>query len=77
MALTLNLTLLENTVTGTIESLRGAMQISSGSFRNGVLTVKTTMPIALTFVGEVSRNTMTGNVTALQGTTTFSGSRTP
>jgi hypothetical protein len=77
MALTLNLTLLENTVTGTIESPQGTMQISSGSFQNSVLSLKTTSPVALTFVGEVRGNTMTGNVTAPQGTTTFSGSKTP
>jgi hypothetical protein len=77
MSFTMNLTQIENTVTGTIESPQGVFQISSGSYKGGVLTLKTTAPVALTFVGQVDGNSMSGNVTAPQGTTTFSGSKTP
>ena len=73
---TLNLTQIENTVTGTIESQQGSFQISSGSFNDGVLTLKTTSPIELTLVGQVTGNSISGTVTAPQGTTTFSGSKT-
>ena len=74
---TMNLTQVENTVTGTIESAQGTLEISSGSYKDGVLTIKTTSPMELTLVGEVSGSSMSGNVTAPQGTTTFSGSKTP
>ena len=73
----MNLTQIENTVTGTIESAQGTLQISSGSFKDGVLTVKTTSPLELTLVGQVSGSSMSGNFTAPQGTTTFSGSKAP
>ena len=62
-------------VSGTIESPQGAMQISSGTIKNGVLTIKTSSPYELLMVGQVSGNSMTGNVTAPQGTTTFSGTK--
>ncbi len=77
VAFVLNLTQVENTVTGTLESDQGTLQISSGSYKDGVLTIKTTSPIELTLVGQVSGSSMSGNFTAPQGTTTFSGSKTP
>ncbi len=62
-------------VTGTIDGAQGSMQISSGKFENGVLTLKTTSPFELTVVGNITGSSMTGNVTAPQGTTTFSGTK--
>jgi len=76
ISFTLNLTQSENNVTGTIEGSQGAVQISSGKYENGVLTLKTTSPVELTFVGDVAGSSISGNVTAPQGTTTFSGSKT-
>ncbi len=73
----LNLTQMENNITGTIESPQGTFQISSGSYKDGVLTLKTISPIELSFVGQVNGNSLSGSVTAPQGTTTFSGSKTP
>ncbi|MDQ3179067.1 MAG: M1 family metallopeptidase [Acidobacteriota bacterium] len=75
ISFSLNLTQIENTVTGTVESQQGMIQISSGSYKDGVLTLKTTSPIELSFVGQVVGNSISGNVTAPQGTTTFSGSK--
>jgi hypothetical protein len=62
-------------VTGTIETPQGAIPISSGTFENGVLTIRTTTPVELKFVGNVSGNSISGDLQAPQGTTTFSGSR--
>ncbi len=73
----LNLTQTGSAVTGTIESPQGAIQISSGTFQNGELNLTTTAPIALTISGQVNGNVMNGNFSAPQGTTTFSGSKTP
>ncbi len=72
---TLNLQQNGSEVTGTIESGQGAFQISSGRYENGLLTIKTTNPIELSFVGTVNGTSVTGNISAPQGTTTFSGSR--
>ena len=77
MPFVLNLTQTGNNITGTIESPQGAFQISSGSYKDGVLTLKTTSPIELTLVGQINGSSVSGNVTAPQGTTTFSGSKAP
>lgn len=77
MSFSMNLTQSGNTITGTIDSPQGSIPISSGVVNNGVVTLKTTSPIELTFVGTTSGNSISGNVTAPQGTTTFSGSKTP
>jgi len=74
---TLNLTQNEATITGTIVSAEGTLQISSGTFRDGVLRLKTTAPVAMTFVGQVNGNSLSGEVTTPQGTTKFSGSKAP
>ena len=76
ITLTLNLTQTGTEVTGTVESPQGALQISSGTFSNGELILKTTAPVALTISGQVSGNAMSGNLIAPQGTTTFNGSKT-
>jgi hypothetical protein len=76
LSLTLNLMQIENTVTGTIESPQGVFQISSGTFQNGVLTLKTTSPIEITMVGQISGNAISGNATSPRGTAAFSGSKT-
>ena len=64
-------------ITGKIESPQGGFPISEGTYKNGILTLKTTTPIALTFVGKPKGNSISGNVDAPQGTTTFSGSKMP
>ena len=76
LTFTLNLTQTGGNVTGTIESPQGALQISSGTFSNGELVLKTTSPIELTVNGSVAGNSMTGTFTAPQGTASFSGSKT-
>ncbi|MDQ2745962.1 MAG: M1 family metallopeptidase, partial [Acidobacteriota bacterium] len=76
LTFTLNLTQSGNDVTGTIESPQGALQISSGTFQNGELILKTTSPVELTVNGQVVGNSMTGTFTAPQGTANFSGSKT-
>jgi len=76
ISLVLNLTQEGGNVTGTIESLQGAIPITSGTFQNGGLTLKTTAPIAFTVTGQISGNTISGNVASPQGTTTFTGSKT-
>lgn len=73
---TLNLTQDGTKVTGTIDSAQGSMQITDGKYENGVFTLKTTSPFELTLVGNVSGSSINGNVTAPQGTTTFSGTKT-
>lgn len=74
---TLKLTQTGENISGTIESPQGSMPIASGTFKNGILTIKTTSPIELSFVGQLSGSSMTGIVTAPQGTTSFSGSKIP
>lgn len=69
----LKLTRSENTISGTIESDQGIMQITSGTFNNGVLNLRATSPFELTLVGRISGNSISGNVTAPQGTAAFSG----
>ncbi len=76
MPFTLNLTQDGIIVTGTIDSAQGSIPISSGKYENGVLTLKSTTPIELTFIGNITGSGISGNVTAPQGTTTFSGSKT-
>ncbi len=76
MPFTLNLTQDGANISGTIDSAQGSIPISSGKYENGVLTLKSTTPIELTFIGDISGNSISGNVTAPQGTTTFSGSKT-
>ena len=73
---TLNLIQDGANITGTIDSAQGSIPISSGKFENGVLTLKSTTPTELTFVGNINGSGISGNVTAPQGTTTFSGSKT-
>ncbi len=73
----MNLKLEGENITGSIEGSQGAFQISSGTYKDGILTIKTTTPVALTFIGEPKGNFISGNVTAPQGTTTFSGSKLP
>ncbi len=77
MSFSMNLTQSGDTITGTIESPQGSIPISSGTIKDGVVTLKSTSPIELTFVGQVSGSSISGNVTAPQGTTTFSGSKVP
>ncbi len=77
MPFILNLTQSGDTVTGTIDSAQGSIPISSGMIKDGILTLKTTTPVELSFVGKISGNSIDGNVTAPQGTTTFSGSKIP
>ncbi len=72
---TLNLVQNGTEITGTVESAQGAIPISSGKFENGVLTIKTSSPVELTFVGNVNGVEVSGNITAPQGSTTFSGSK--
>ena len=75
LTLTLNLTQIGSDVTGTIVSPQGAVPISSGTFQNGVLNLKTTTPIELTLNGQVNGNVLNGTVAAPQGSTTFSGTK--
>ena len=75
LTLTLNLTQIGSDVTGNIVSPQGAVPISSGTFQNGVLNLKTTTPIELTLNGQVNGNVLNGTVAAPQGTTTFSGTK--
>ncbi len=62
-------------ITGNIENPQGNLPIAEGSFKDGILTIKTMNPIELTFVGKPKGKFISGNVTAPQGTTTFSGSK--
>ena len=77
VSLSLDLAQAGNSVTGTISSPQGSLPISSGNVQNGVLTLRTTTPIAMTFTGNISGNTISGNVTSPQGTTSFSGTKMP
>jgi hypothetical protein len=77
IAVVMNLIQNGDSVTGMIESPQGAMPISSGTVKDGVVTIKTATPFEITMVGQLSGNSMTGNVTSPQGTTTFSGSKVP
>ena len=77
ITMTLNLTQTGTEITGTLESAQGSLPISSGTFSNGELLIKTTAPVALTINAQVNGNAMSGNFTAPQGTTTFSGAKTP
>jgi hypothetical protein len=77
MAFTMNLTQNGDIITGTIDSPQGSIPISSGTIKDGVVTLKSVSPIELTFVGQVTGSSISGNVTAPQGTTTFSGSKVP
>ncbi len=76
ISLTLNLTQTGGEVSGTIESAQGAIPISSGTFQNGELTLKTTVPVAFTITGQIVGSAINGSIAAPQGTTTFSGSKT-
>ena len=76
LTFTLNLTQTGSDIAGTIESPQGAIPISSGTFQNGELTIKSTTPIELTLIGTVIGNNINGTIAAPQGTTTFSGSKT-
>ncbi len=71
----LNLTQQGNTISGTIESPQGTIQITSGTMENGRFTLKTTTPIELTFTGQASGNQISGSVVSPQGTAPFSGSK--
>ncbi len=62
-------------VTGMIDTPQGSLSISEGTFKDGVLTIKTTTPLELTMTGKVSGSFMSGNFIAPQGSTTFSGSK--
>jgi hypothetical protein len=64
-----------NVITGTIESPQGTFSIRSGTFQNGLLTLKTSSAIGFTFIGQISGNNISGTVTAPQGEFTFSGSK--
>jgi hypothetical protein len=64
-----------NVVIGTIESPQGTFAIRSGTFQNGLLTLKTSTAIGFTFVGQISGDKISGTVTAPQGESTFSGSK--
>ncbi len=64
-----------NTITGTIESPQGTFAIRSGTFQNGLLTLKTSTAIGFTFVGQISGDKISGTVTAPQGESRFSGSK--
>jgi Peptidase family M1 domain len=77
IAFTLSLTQQGTTVGGTIESAQGALQISSGTYENGVLTLRTTSPVELTLKGQLSGSVLSGTVTAPQGTANFTGSKVP
>ncbi len=77
LSFTFNLTQSGELVSGTIDSPQGSMQVTSGSIKDGVFSIKATFPFELTLVGQLTGNSMTGNVSATQGTTTFSGSRDP
>ena len=63
------------TVAGSISTPQGQMAISSGSVKNGALTLKTTTPIELVFTGQLRGSFLSGTVTAPQGTTTFTGAK--
>ncbi len=75
MNFTLNLIQVENTLTGSLDSPQGSLAITSAVFENGTFTIKTTSPIEITLKGTSAGNTMSGEITAPQGTTTFSGTR--
>ena len=62
-------------VTGSVNTPQGKMPISEGTYTNGVLTLKTSTPIELIFSGRIRGSFLSGNVTAPQGTTTFSGAK--
>ncbi len=75
MNFTLNLIQVENTLTGSLDGPQGSLPITSAVFENGTFTIKTSSPIEITLKGQSSGNTMSGEITAPQGTTTFSGTR--
>ena len=75
LVMTLNLKQTGETVTGTVDSPFGSMPVSSGMMKDGVLTVKTNSPMQLSIVGQVNGSSITGNISAPQGTTNFSGSK--
>jgi hypothetical protein len=75
IAFAFDLTQTGNTVAGTIESPQGTFAIRSGTFQNGLLTLKTSTAIGFTFVGQISGDKISGTVTAPQGESTFSGSK--
>jgi len=64
-----------NAVTGTIESPQGTFAIRTGTFQNGLLTLKTSSAIGFIFVGRIIGDKISGTATAPQGESTFSGSK--
>ncbi len=67
----------DSNISGSVESPFGTMQISSGTYKDGILTVKTITPMEMSIVGRVNGSSMTGNVSAPQGTTNFTGVKVP
>ncbi len=70
-------TLVQNgtNVTGSAAFTQGEIPISSGTFIDGVLTLKTTAPFAFTLIGKVAGTQISGTFSAPQGETTFTGSK--
>jgi hypothetical protein len=79
VSLSLDLAQAGNNVTGTILSSNTpeSFSISSGNVQNGILTLKTIAPTSLTLVGNVSGNTINGNLTNPRGTGSFNGTKVP
>ncbi|HEX8370294.1 MAG TPA: M1 family metallopeptidase [Pyrinomonadaceae bacterium] len=72
----LNLTQQGNTISGSLESSQtGTIQFSSGVMDNGRFTLKTTVPVELTFTGQANGNQISGTVATPQGNLPFSGSK--
>ena len=64
-----------NNITGTITFQQGEIPITSGVMENGTFTIKTSAPFALTMKGQANGNQMSGNLSAPQGDTTFTGTK--
>lgn len=65
----------DGNIVGESNSPFGKEEIKDGKFEEGVLTVKLSRPIGLTFVGNVKGNTIDGKVLTRWGPTTFSGTK--
>ena len=77
LVIKLDLKQADSNVSGSVESPFGTMQISSGTYKDGILNVKTITPMEMSIVGRVNGSSMTGNVSAPQGTTNFTGVKAP
>ena len=63
-------------VSGSMDSPNGTLQISSGTFKNGDILLKTSAPLELSVSGKVTGNLMNGTISAPQGDAPFTALKT-